>query len=57
MLKSTYILFFNLLLSYLCTQIGFAQNPITKAKGVSDPHIRVFNDTVYLFSGHDATRF
>lgn len=35
--------------------VGLAQNPITKAKGVSDPHIRVFNDTVYLFSGHDAT--
>tara|TARA_R110002049_G_scaffold308875_2_gene514625 strand:+ start:2257 stop:3516 length:1260 start_codon:yes stop_codon:yes gene_type:complete len=35
--------------------LGFSQNPITKAKGVSDPHIRVFNDTIYLFSGHDAS--
>jgi len=23
--------------------------------GVSDPHVRVFNDTIYLYSGHDAT--
>lgn len=22
--------------------------------GVSDPHVRVFNDTIYLYSGHDA---
>lgn len=31
------------------------QNPITNALGVSDPHVRVFNDTIYLFSGHDAS--
>lgn len=31
----------------------FADNPIIKNIGMSDPHIRVFNDTVYLFSGHD----
>lgn len=32
----------------------FAQNPVANLKGISDPHIRVFNDTVYLFSGHDS---
>lgn len=32
----------------------YCQNPITKVLGVSDPHIRVFNDTIYLFSGHDS---
>jgi hypothetical protein len=32
----------------------FAQNPIVGNIGVSDPHIRVFNDTVYLYSGHDS---
>lgn len=37
----------------LLVVLGFSQNPITNAKGVSDPHIRVFNDTIYLFSGHD----
>lgn len=31
-----------------------SQNSISKYLGVSDPHIRVFNDTVYLYSGHDA---
>lgn len=31
-----------------------AQNPIIKNMGVSDPHIRVFNDTLFLYSGHDA---
>ncbi len=34
---------------------SFSQNPIIKNKGVSDPHIRVFNDTLYLYSGHDAS--
>ncbi len=33
---------------------SLAQNPIIKDQGVSDPHVRVFNDTVYLFSGHDS---
>ncbi|WP_219930510.1 family 43 glycosylhydrolase [Polaribacter aquimarinus] len=33
---------------------AFAQNPILKGLGVSDPHIRVFQDTIYLYSGHDA---
>lgn len=31
------------------------QNPILKNLGVSDPHIRVFNDTVYLYAGHDTS--
>lgn len=30
-----------------------ADNPLIKNIGMSDPHIRVFNDTVYLFTGHD----
>jgi hypothetical protein len=33
--------------------MAFSQNPITGYAGVSDPHIRVFNDTVFLYSGHD----
>ncbi|TXD67599.1 family 43 glycosylhydrolase [Polaribacter glomeratus] len=44
--------FFSL---FLMTQMIFSQNPITNAKGVSDPHIRVFNDTIYLYSGHDSS--
>ncbi|PQJ72649.1 family 43 glycosylhydrolase [Polaribacter butkevichii] len=40
---------------FLLTQINFSQNPITKEEGVSDPHIRVFNDTIYLYSGHDSS--
>lgn len=38
-----------------CVQLSTSQNPITSEKGVSDPHIRVFNDTIYLYSGHDAS--
>ncbi|WP_338392437.1 family 43 glycosylhydrolase [Fulvitalea axinellae] len=34
---------------------GFCQNPIIKDIGMSDPHVRVFNDTIYLYSGHDAS--
>jgi len=30
-----------------------AGNPVIKGIGMSDPHVRVFNDTIYLFSGHD----
>ncbi len=29
------------------------QNPIIGNIGISDPHARVFNDTLYLFTGHD----
>lgn len=30
-----------------------AQNPLIKDIGMSDPHVRVFNDTIYLYTGHD----
>lgn len=45
---------FVLLIFLLINAICFSQNPIIKNKGVSDPHIRVFNDTIYLYSGHDS---
>ena len=32
---------------------AYAQNPAVKAIGMSDPHIRIFNDTIFLFTGHD----
>jgi len=38
---------------FLCNTL-FSQNPILKGLGVSDPHVRVFNDTIFLYSGHDA---
>ncbi len=37
----------------LSVQLLFGGNPLIKGIGMSDPHIRVFNDTIYLFSGHD----
>ena len=43
-----------ILFMFLCTIIN-AQNPILKGLGVSDPHVRVFNDTIYLYSGHDSS--
>jgi hypothetical protein len=35
-------------------QPGHGQNPIMADIGMSDPHIRVFNDTVFLYCGHDS---
>lgn len=45
------ILILNVL--FFIAHLSFGQNPVTKHKGVSDPHIRIFNDTLYLYSGHD----
>lgn len=42
-----------LLLLISITFTAQAGNPLIKDIGMSDPHIRVFNDTVYLFTGHD----
>lgn len=49
--NSKIVLFFIILISCNC----LSQNPILKEMGVSDPHIRVFNDTIYLYSGHDTS--
>ena len=35
-------------------QLANAQNPIIRDIGMSDPHVRIFNDTIFLFTGHDA---
>lgn len=47
--------FLALLSALLIATSCYSQNPITTELGVSDPHIRVFNDTIYLFSGHDSS--
>ena len=44
--------FLTILISFNLFCLG--QNPIIKS-GISDPHIRVFNDTIFLYSGHDAS--
>ena len=46
---------FLLLLAGLVSNISTAQNPIIGDIGISDPHVRVFNDTVFLYSGHDSS--
>ena len=33
--------------------ITTGENPVIRGIGMSDPHVRVFKDTIYLFSGHD----
>jgi len=38
----------------ICGQLSLAQNPIVKDIGMSDPHVRVFNDTIFLYCGHDS---
>lgn len=47
-----YLLFLVCLFSNF---INFAQNPVISDIGMSDPHIRVFNDTIFLYCGHDAS--
>lgn len=47
--------FYIFILCIVFCGITFAQNPILKGLGVSDPHVRVFNDTIYLYSGHDTS--
>ena len=43
-----------IILLFILTTIKLsADNPLIKGVGMSDPHIRVFNDTVYLYCGHD----
>ncbi len=42
-----------LVLGMLSSIIANGGNPVIKEIGMSDPHVRVFNDTLYLFSGHD----
>jgi hypothetical protein len=32
------------------------KNPIIPGRGICDPHIKVFNDVVYLYASHDASR-
>jgi hypothetical protein len=46
-----------LVLIFLITQtLIFADNPLVKDIGMSDPHVRVFNNKVYLYCGHDSSR-
>lgn len=35
------------------SMIAVGGNPLVKDIGMSDPHIRVYGDTVYLYCGHD----
>lgn len=41
-----------MLFIFSCLSV-YSQNPIIKDIGMSDPHVRVFNDTIFLFTGHD----
>lgn len=34
---------------------SYSQNPIVKGGGMSDPHVRIFNDTIFLYCGHDSS--
>ncbi|WP_139956543.1 family 43 glycosylhydrolase [Flavicella sediminum] len=43
------------LLVHVFVFCAIGQNPIIDNSGISDPHIRVFKDTIYLYSGHDAS--
>ncbi len=45
----------SILFAYSFFVVGFLQaaNPLIKDIGMSDPHVQVFNDTIYLFTGND----
>ena len=45
-------MFLSLIVVILWGKVN-AQNPIVKDVGMSDPHVRVFNDTIFLYCGHD----
>jgi len=34
----------------------YAQNPIVPNVGLNDPHIRIFNDTAYVYASHDKSK-
>jgi arabinoxylan arabinofuranohydrolase len=51
-MKKYFYLLLSLVFSY---SLVSAQNPVIKDIGMSDPHVRVFNDTIYLFCGHDSS--
>jgi len=36
------------------TNTALSQNPVIKDIGMSDPHVRIFKDSIYLYTGHDA---
>lgn len=44
-----------IIISFFLTNFIIAQNPIIKDIGMSDPHVRIFNDTIYLYTGKDDT--
>lgn len=48
-------IFFKILFAFcFCIAISLnAGNPLIKNIGMSDPHVRVFNDTIYLYTGND----
>ena len=52
-MKLNFSIFLSLVLVGLAAK---AQNPIIGDIGISDPHVRIFNDTVYLYSGHDSSK-
>jgi len=39
---------------FIWPPLANAQHPLSSYKGISDPHVRVFNNTIYLYSGHDS---
>jgi hypothetical protein len=46
---------FIILALLFCFFHARADNPLISGIGMSDPHVRVFNDTVYLYTGHDTS--
>lgn len=45
----------SIIFLFISVSLTVGQNPLVKDIGMSDPHVRVFNDTVYLYCGHDSS--
>lgn len=35
------------------SQLRYSGNPLLEGKGVTDPHVRIFNDRAYMYATHD----
>jgi arabinoxylan arabinofuranohydrolase len=45
----------TLLITLIFTNALIAQNPILPGKGICDPHVRIYNNKVYLYATHDSS--
>ena len=45
-----------IVVAFSSSTLLYAQNPIVPNVGLNDPHIRIFNDTAYVYASHDKSK-